>query len=217
MIREVELFSPDDVMHFDRGIIDAVALPMGDVYGGEVFQDYLSYYAGYGKTFKPKRIFEIGIRFGYTAISMMMGAHNNPGSPKPVFIGIDDESYHYGSCAKANSNFKQLVPWADAQAVRWNAFHGMPEGIGTFDLIHIDGHHARNAIFNDLGYCLPMLNAGGIIVLDDAKPANDDGSPAEVYDAILDFMRPYYTNSEVNFEVQLVPNLRYHYLIKKID
>ena len=216
MIREVELFSPDDVMHFDRGIIDAVAIPMGDIYGGDVFTDYLSYYSGYGKKFRPKRIFEIGVRYGYTAISMMMGAHNNPGSPKPVYFGIDDESYHYGSCAKANSNFKQLVPWADAQAVRWNAFHGMPEGIGMFDICHIDGNHDYHGVASDLKNTWPMLNVGGVVVLDDAKPTNDDGSPAPIYRAIQDFLLQF-NCSQNQVEVQLVPNLRYHYLIKKVD
>ncbi len=216
MIREAELFSPDEVVHFDRGIIDSVAIPMGDIYGGEVFTDYLSFYSGYAHKFRPKRIFEIGVRFGYSAISMLMGAHKNPGSPKPCYIGIDDESYHYGSCAKANENFAQLVPWAEAKATRWNSFSELPPGLGTFQLVSIDGNHDHHGVLQDLQKTWPLLDVGGVIVLDDAKPTNDDGTPAPIFRAIRDFLLQFNCSQNI-VEVQLVENLRWHYLIRKVD
>lgn len=168
MVLERQFFTDADRYPIDREIIDAVALPVGDNYEDSLFSGYFADYAGMARKFGPKRILEVGVRYGYIAIAMCLGIKARLGRPQVEYRGIDDESYHAGSCAKANENFRQVVPWADALAIKWNSFDGLPPGIGTFDFIHIDGNHDYHGVWNDLTNCWPVLNPGGFILLDDA-------------------------------------------------
>lgn len=211
MVREAQLFDPAERYTIERPLIDEIALPVGDHYGDEVFTDYLDFYAGIGRKFKPKRILEIGVRYGYTAISMMTGLHANRGAPKCEYLGLDDESYH-PCLARANENFAAVVPWANARAIRWNSFNGLPPDCGTFDLIHVDGNHDRHGVENDLAHAWPVLNVGGIILLDDALAVYSN----PIWQAIQDFLHRFDATSNM-IEHQYLETLRGHYLIRKVD
>jgi predicted O-methyltransferase YrrM len=215
MIREAELFTDTDRYLIHRHIIDDISVPVGDHYGNEVFDNYFDVYAGVAKRYKPKRILEIGVRYGYTAICMMLGLHANRGAPGCEYLGLDDESYH-PCIPKANENFAAVVPWAKAKAVHWNSFTGLPHECGTFQLIHVDGNHSYGGVINDLTHTWPVLDVGGLILLDDSKPRNDDGSPAEIYRAIQDFLLQFNCTGNM-VEHQYVETLRGHYLIRKVD
>jgi len=217
MLQEAIIFRDSDRFFIDRAIIDAVALPVGDNYGDDVFTDYFSLYSGVAKKYKPKRVFEIGVRYGYCALAMQLGMRHNQGRPRFMFRGIDDESYHFGSCARANENFAAVCPWADMQAIKYNSItQGLPTDFGTWDLIHIDGNHDHGPVAGDLELAWPVLNQGGIIMLDDAKPTMDDGRSAPIYNAIQDFLcRFEHTDNKV--EWQLCPSLTYHFFIRKVS
>lgn len=211
MLVETELYNHSERYFIDRAIIDEVALPIGDRYGDDVFTDYLSDYAGVAKKFKPKRIFEIGVRYGYTAISMVLGARANRGAPKVSYLGIDDESYHAGSCDRANQNFAKICPGVDMRALRYNSItQGVPPDIGTFDMISIDGNHDYQPVLGDLYNCWPLLNPGGIIQLDDAAPGS------QVREAI-EFFLSSFDGAGGRVEFQWVPNIRTHCLIRKCE
>lgn len=208
MIREVELYKATDQVPFKRSIIDAFAIPDGDHYGDDVYNDYLWHYSGYASKFKAQRIFEVGVRYGSTAIAMLLGA-KEAGIKNPYYLGIDDESYHARSCDKANTNLKSIVPWADATAMKWNSItQEMPVGIGMFDLISVDGNHDSGPVLNDLEKCWPLLNEGGVVVLDDATIG------CEVYHGIQRFLDRFrHTNAVI--EYQHFQNLRNHVLLRK--
>jgi predicted O-methyltransferase YrrM len=209
VLQEAKIFDPSDRYLIDRNIIDDIALPVGDVYGDDVFSEYLADFAGIAKVYKPKRIFEVGTRYGYIGICMLLGAHNNPGSPKPEYLGIDDESYHFGSCDRANQNFAKVVPWASAKCIKFNSFYGLPEGIGTFDVCHVDGNHDQHGVLNDATRCWPLLNRGGLMLFDDAT----EGGP--VYQGIMEFLVRFENSPEV-VEFQYYPqNLRQHFYLRK--
>ena len=167
MVVEAELLTASERFSFDRAMIDKVAFPLGDRYPPEIFTSYFEWYSGLAHKYQPRRILEIGVRYGYTGIVFLIGARDSKGQCDTEYLGIDDESYHHGSCAQANLNFAQIFPWARMKAVRWNSFDGLPSNAGTFDLIHIDGNHDTHGVLNDLGHCWPALNPGGIIILDD--------------------------------------------------
>lgn len=214
MLQEVELLSKAERYVIERKIIDEIALPVGDRYGDDVFTDYFDCYAGLARKYRPKRIYEIGVRYGYTAIVFMMGLRANRGAPKAEYLGIDDESYHFGSCAQANANFAQMLPGYNMRAMKFNSFHGTPTGIGTFDLCHIDGNHDYHGVANDLLNVWPLVNPGGIVVLDDAAPVDDRGNPGPIYTAIQDFLSQFEYSEEL-VEWQYIPNLRGHFIIRK--
>jgi hypothetical protein len=129
------------------------------------------------------------------------------------YVGVDDESYPpapgvtVGSCTKANDNFR-LAGCADCcRALKWNSFHGIPAGLGTFDLIHIDGNHDKHGVLNDLGHCWPILRVGGVIVLDDYQMP-------PIRDAIHEWLEAQ-THGDDVVEVQFVDDERGHCLLRK--
>lgn len=212
MIREAQLFDPADKYPIERSLIDAIALPVGDHYGDDVFHSYFDFYAGIARQYKPKRILEIGVRYGYCAICAMTGLHANRGAPKCEYLGLDDESYH-PCLARANENFAAVVPWAKAQAIRWNTFlNGVPLDQGTWDLIHVDGNHTYEGVTRDLAATWPVLNAGGFIVLDDALAIHSN----PIWSAIQDFLNRNLTTHNM-IEYQYLETLRGHYLLRKVD
>lgn len=213
MIEEAVLFAESDRYFLTRSQIDPVTQP-DDTYDDECYADYFAYYAGYGAKFRPERIFEIGVRYGCTAICMLLGhaaarlADANLISP--FYRGIDDESQWYGSCARANRNFAAHAPWSDAEARKWNSFDGPPPTVAdlTFDLIHVDGLHAYNSASNELRWCWPMLAPNGIIVMDDADTPG-------VAQAIREFLTARAPLHGELVRHQFVRNYRNHHLIQR--
>ena len=196
----------------NRNLIDGIALPVGDRYGDEVFDNYLDWYAGIAKRYKPKRILEIGVRYGYCAISMMTGLHANRGAPNCEYLGLDDESYH-PCLARANENFTAVVPWASARAIHWNTFlHGVPSDCGMFQLAHVDGNHSYEGVKRDLAAVWPVVEVGGMIVLDDALAIYSN----PIWQAIQDFLNCHLATPNM-VEHQYLETLRGHYLIRKVD
>lgn len=206
MIQETALFTEADRHFLRRDQIDPVTQP-DDTYDDETYEHYFAVYTGIARQFQPTRIFEIGVRYGCTAICMLLGL---PQHATAIYRGIDDESQWYGSCARANANFERHVPWADALALKHNAFDGPPARISgmSFDLIHIDGLHAHNAVSNELRWCWPLLNSGGLIVCDDADTPG-------VRDAIAEFLGEKAGDDRVRVEHQFLPTLRNHHLIRR--
>jgi len=210
MIEEAVLFTDADRFYLKREQIDCFTVPLGDRYDDDTFDRYFAVYAGVARKYKPQTIFEIGVRFGCTAICMMLGAAEVV--ENLVYRGIDDESYDYDSCAKANRNFQEQVPWANARCIRHNAFHGPHEEINRmspYDLIHIDGHHAYNAVSNELPMCWGLLANKGIIICDDADTPG-------VQEAIEEFLAELKADTTVLARHQFYSNARNHRYIQKI-
>ncbi len=215
MLTEAKLFDAETERYvINRSIIDKVALPVGDRYDDELFQQYFADYCGVARRYQPKRIFEIGVRFGYTAIAFMLALQSLPDAPEAEYMGIDDESYHFASCARANLNFATVLPNHFMSAIKHNSFNGLPEGIGTFDLIHVDGNHTAVGVMNDLNLVWRILNPGGVIIIDDAAPFDDRGQPGEIYTAAMEFLSRF-ENSPEQVEWQYQPNQRGHLIVKR--
>jgi predicted O-methyltransferase YrrM len=206
MVIEKELIRSDERFSFDRELIDQVAFPIGDRYPEEIFSNYFFWYSGLVTKYKPLRILEIGVRYGYTGIVFCLAARK-AGINDVEYLGIDDESYHARSCDRANQNLRQMVPFATAKALRWNSFDGLPPGCGEFDLIHIDGNHDTHGVFNDLQICWPVLRPGGVIVLDDYQMP-------QIERAIHQWLALFEGSEEI-VQVQEVETERGHFLIRK--
>ena len=209
MLIEASLFDAEtESYEFDRSLIDQIALPVNDRYGDALFPGYFYQYAGMARKYKPKRIYEVGARYGYIAIAMVAGVRANRGRPNTEYVGIDDESYHHGSCAQANRNFAQVFPDVKMRAMYWNSFHGMPPDLGSFDFIHIDGNHDYHGVMNDAMACWPWLNPGGIMLFDDATV----DSP--IWEAIQNFTAQFHSSPE-SVEYHYQRNERNHVYLRK--
>src|SRR5436190_8043018 len=103
---EIELFNKEtDSYLFDRALIDKVAFPLGDRYPIEIFENYWNLYGGLVQRYRPHRVLEIGVRYGYTGIVFQLAARAI--KLRVEYLGLDDESYHARSCDQANANFRQ--------------------------------------------------------------------------------------------------------------
>jgi len=214
MVLEAQLFDNEtERFYFDRAIIDKVALPLGDRYPDEIMSNYFAQYGGMVQKYRPRRILEIGVRYGYTAIVLCTAAlytavRSGKTDCDVEYLGIDDESYHANSCAQANENFRIAIPWANARCLRWNSFDGLPPSCNSFDMIAIDGNHDQHGVFNDLQICWPALNPGGVILLDDYQMP-------QIVRAIDNWLALYDTGEEI-IEVQEVQNERGMFLLRKV-
>ena len=217
MIQETILFDIKKRWVPDRACVDDLCSRCSDPpYVEGVFTDYLADYCGIMRQEKPKRFFEIGVRYGYTAIAMLQARYQMAGQPKAEFLGIDDESYHYMSCTKANQNFEYAVPWAKAHCLRWNSMtQGMPPDCGMFDLCHIDGNKDYAGRAGDLAIVWPHLNPGGFIILDDAAQFCDDGSPGPTYAATMDFLKQFENSDQLVYWQYSDKVLTHHLYIRK--
>jgi predicted O-methyltransferase YrrM len=140
-------------------------------YNGLYFKEdlktnYYNYYYSYGRHFKPKSIFEIGVRAGYTGYFLLKGS----GATK--YRGIDLECYMKNSNKKA----EQLLSRAcDDVLVTLVNSHSLSELDQKYDMIHVDGDHTYKGKVQDLELALENLAEGGVIVVDDYTDKNPTG------------------------------------------
>jgi len=146
---------------------------------------YYADYAGIGRKFGPKRILEIGVRYGYSGISLCHGAlmHQDNVLETIQFFGLDPEYYGHpaGSPAEivamwplefAQQNFLyfygdgRVIPVLEALDTQLTPY---PEEVleGDFDLINVDGDHSFQGAWNDCTNCWPLLKVGGLMLVDD--------------------------------------------------
>ena len=136
--------------------------------GGEEATDYArsnnyyEWYFTYARQVRPRRVLEIGVRLGYSAIAMLLGY---PGVGELVLF--DDGSYGH-SVQDAAKNIRRAAGSVRIVAHRLNtqAVRRLP-ATGKFDLIHVDGDHTYQGTIHDLGLVLPLLSRRGVVVLDD--------------------------------------------------
>lgn len=104
------------------------------------------YYYAISKILKPKSIFEIGNRFGYSGIALLKG------SPESEFYGWDLEKGTWGgaksSREKALENFK-ISGFEDKVFLK--TVNSQEIAVAPIsNLIHIDGDHSYGGTYHDL-------------------------------------------------------------------
>ena len=117
------------------------------------------------KAYAPNSILEIGVRAGYSAFSFLSAC------PSAIYIGIDAENGSHGGAggpwlpwaAHILRNFKAMFLKADSQLIGQCV---RTENAG-FDLVHIDADHSVEGATHDMETFLPLVRAGGIMLVDD--------------------------------------------------
>ena len=135
-------------------------------YGKHAFRKYAFYYT-YVKLFKPETILEIGVRNGYSLLSMMSADEN-------VYIdGVDNETEKTFENVKKykNENVRLIHETSDKffEINRSQVFGNDKyqfSGIDMYDLIHIDGDHSYEQCKKDITNAFEIAN--DIIVIDDS-------------------------------------------------
>ena len=138
------------------------------------YSKYVDYYAvkhALAKEFNPSRILEIGVRAGYSALAFLSAC------PDATYTGFDAENGKHGGqggpwtpwAVKLLQDYHVTI-WADIDTQK---LANIPTMHGTFDFIHIDGDHTTKGVLHDMTLCWPVLNKGGVMIVDDYSYIDD--------------------------------------------
>lgn len=112
-----------------------------------LFDEWVDYYRlkyAICMAIQPKRILEIGVRYGYSAITFLEAC------PQASYVGIDNDSNTHGGVVGA-------LAWAEAITESYQAEFILTDSQklqrfpgGHYDLIHVDGQQDGDGTFHDL-------------------------------------------------------------------
>jgi len=127
-----------------------------------LFDEWLDYYRlkwAIARVIQPKKILEIGVRYGYSAITF------KDASPQASYVGIDANLPEYGGEIGAIEWAKKMLPplettiyEVDSQSLK--IFPG-----GHYDLIHVDGQQDGDGFYADM---VKALKQADYILVDGA-------------------------------------------------
>jgi len=124
-----------------------------------LFDEWVPYYRmkfAICKVLKPKTILEIGVRFGYSAITFLSAV------PDAKYLGIDNDTNSFGGSEGAIQWAKKITKNYSAEFIIANTQEMEILPTESFDLIHIDGQQDGDGTFHDLE--LALLSAKWILV-----------------------------------------------------
>jgi len=112
-----------------------------------LFDEWVSYYRGkwaIARYLQPKRILEIGVRYGYSAFAFLNAC------PSAQYTGIDLDADLYGGTQGAidwarDHTRQHHTEFIIADSQKFDRFPG-----GDYDLIHIDGQQDQQGFLHDL-------------------------------------------------------------------
>ena len=116
----------------------------------EFYDEYRTKYA-IAKLVQPKRILEVGVRFGYSARSFLFAA------PEADYFGLDIDEPSWGAFKGvprlwAEERLKKLYPKNKIQTWQQNSQEIPPVTnlAELFDLVHIDADHTYEGALHDM-------------------------------------------------------------------
>lgn len=180
---DVDLFRPEERLSVP---ISQMAHPddiriFGDHWGDD---SYYADYCGIAAKYGPRRILEIGVRYGYSGIALCDGALRSQRSvPRVSYTGIDAECFGaaetggaayrlYRSNAVAAENFHRFFS-PDIVQARFFTLDTQKEALplavtcSRYDLVSIDGEHSYEGALKDMTATWPLLREKGLMLVDD--------------------------------------------------
>lgn len=117
----------------------------------DLFNEWVDYYRmkfAIAKMIRPTSILEIGVRYGYSAITFLKASEN------ATYLGIDNDSDTFGGNKGAGNWAKRITQNYKAEFLLANS-RSMPTLPGDFyDLIHINDHQDGDGTFHNLELAL---------------------------------------------------------------
>jgi predicted O-methyltransferase YrrM len=130
-------------------------------------RDNYEWYYTYGRLYAPKTLLEVGVRLGYSALSICFGCKAIP--PKKVFL-IDDEVEEPDGLLYAKECFSKAFPSVAVEMMVANTQHlNDIEFDDQFNMIHVDANHKPEAVRHDFDLFWPALAPEGVMILDDQR------------------------------------------------
>ena len=112
-----------------------------------LFPDWVPYYrmkAAVARTLQPKRILEIGVRYGYSGAAFLHGW------PEAHYTGIDLNADSFGGIKGAIDWARQILPNGHCELIVANTQNMTRLPGEIYDLVHIDGQQDGDGTIHDL-------------------------------------------------------------------
>lgn len=160
--------------------IEQVAIPSDiAIFGTHWGSDsYYADFAGIARKHTPRSILEIGVRFGYSAIALCLGALAG-GAERVRYVGLDAEILATGPHGESSNEFAavnlaRMCPDVKAKFYTCDTLKGLPPFLYRmrFDLVNVDGDHSYEGCLGDMKRTWGLLNPGGIMIVDDTGMAD---------------------------------------------
>ncbi len=117
----------------------------------DLFEEWIGYYRmkhSIAQAIKPKTVFEMGVRYGYSAITFL------DASPQSRYTGIDHGSDSFGGSQPALAWAKKITQEYQAEFITGDSqtLETLPGD--HYDLVHVDGQQDADETFRDLELAL---------------------------------------------------------------
>lgn len=159
-----------------------------------------TYYPGYAaiaSIVKPSSILEVGVKLGYSLISMFKGYPH-----VESIVGIDNESYVAGSVSKAIQNIRSSG-FSKSLEIHNSSSHGFVEKLRgrRFSLVHIDGDHTFHGAFQDICEYWDAVLDAGIMIVDDSNFPDVGKAVSDARVRLLGMARSFHYSCDTGWEV----------------
>jgi hypothetical protein len=141
---------------------------------------------------QPRRILEIGVRFGYSAAAFLAA------SPGAEYYGVDADNGTHGGIPgayrEALAMLTRQFPHSVIKVARLDTQREIPEGSG-YDLVHVDADHTYEGCLSDLRLAARLGNRW--VLVDDVSLASVPGVAWAVRDFLAEtgFRHLYFDDS----------------------
>jgi predicted O-methyltransferase YrrM len=146
----------------DRSILQRILQPKDER------EEYLSEKATYawhlaiGEYLRPKKIGEIGVRFGYSLYALACGAIKAGCRAEE----IECHGYDRNGVDIANANITSVAPASSIRKANTQLLDRL-DCDADFDLFHVDGDHSERGALHDMKLAWAVLRRGGTMLVDD--------------------------------------------------
>ncbi len=175
-------------------------------YGSDfvVGDNYYTWFHAIGAYFRPRRIVEIGTRFGYSMKAFVKGAGLPAGDYSLAVFDAECDNDNPEPLSVFERYFRTKMNIDRIRIERVITQKIDTLGISEMDLGLVDGDHSRDGCYHDCGLVFASLRAGGVMVVDDTNPGC-------VRDATEDFCK------DLELEFTFLPTLRGCHVIRKVQ
>lgn len=171
---------------------------------GRAFVDGDNYvwWVALGAHFRPKRIAEIGTRFGYSLKALVAGAAR---PPREYYLAVYDNESNPGDKNPLGVFARYFTEVLKIDALRLERVDTQTTRsleVTHCDMAVVDADHSEAGCHHDCGLAFDALRPGGVLVVDDTRPG-------QVRDGCERFCR------ERGLEFAFLPSLTGIHLVRK--